>query len=460
MTEATAGSRAAAVYQWVLLAGLLAMLAANLPGHLSYDSVVQLFEGRTGERRTWAPAVLSWLLGRFDRVVPGTGLYVTTSAALLTASLASLASLRPRASWLAVPVALAAVLTPQFMVYQAIVWKDVLFANLAVAGFICLAHAAARWPRRAARALALGLALVFLATATLVRQNGVIAVVFAALALAWTARRRGWRAAGAWGIGGLAATLLLAQVIGVAVQPRAAPMSADADRGVRVLQHYDIVGAAAQDSAQRLEVIAAASPQARDVILAEGRRVYSAERVDNFGASPTLGPALWKLPSQVVAAQWRAIVFGDAPAYVKHRLAAFRQVLLTPRLDRCLAVHVGVEGSAGMLATLAIAPVQEPQDKAMHAYAARFYATPVYSHLTYAVLALVFGAVLLVRGRPADVAMAGLLGAALAFAASFLAISVACDYRYLYVLDLAAMTGALYLSLDPKSGRERKAGAA
>jgi hypothetical protein len=45
--------------------------------------------------------------------------------------------------------------------------------------------------------------------------------------------------------------------------------------------------------------------------------------------------------------------------------------------------------------------------------------------------------------------MAGALG----FAASFLVISIACDYRYLYFLDLAAMTGVLYLALDPRLKR-------
>jgi hypothetical protein len=28
-------------------------------------------------------------------------------------------------------------------------------------------------------------------------------------------------------------------------------------------------------------------------------------------------------------------------------------------------------------------------------------------------------------------------------------LSIACDYRYLYALDLAGITGTLYLALDP-----------
>ena len=64
------------------------------------------------------------------------------------------------------------------------------------------------------------------------------------------------------------------------------------------------------------------------------------------------------------------------------------------------------------------------------------------------------------RYGPADLAMAGLRGGSLAFAASFFVISIACDYRYLYLVDMAAVTGVLYLALDPAISRptERRRG--
>ena len=52
-------------------------------------------------------------------------------------------------------------------------------------------------------------------------------------------------------------------------------------------------------------------------------------------------------------------------------------------------------------------------------------------------------AFLLWRRRDMDLMAASLLAAALAFTASFFVVSIACDYRYLYFLDLAAMAGAL-----------------
>ena len=77
---------------------------------------------------------------------------------------------------------------------------------------------------------------------------------------------------------------------------------------------------------------------------------------------------------------------------------------------------------------------------------ARFIGTPVLSHLLFAALALVLMILLLRRGQGSDIAVAGLAAAGLVFCLSFFVISIACDYRYLYFLDLAAMTGALKLA--------------
>jgi predicted PurR-regulated permease PerM len=52
--------------------------------------------------------------------------------------------------------------------------------------------------------------------------------------------------------------------------------------------------------------------------------------------------------------------------------------------------------------------------------------------------------------------MVGLIGAALGFTASFAVISLACDYRYLYFLDLAAVAALLYVALDPPFSRPRR----
>lgn len=439
----------------VLAVGLVVMLAWNLPGHLSVDSVIQLYEGQTSVRQTWAPAIVSWLLGAFDEALAGTGLYIAACSTLLVASLLSLLDLRGKATWFTPFVALAFVVTPQFMLYQGVVWKDVLFANLVVGAFVALAHAARNWGQGRDR-IALAGALVCLVLATLARQNGVIVTVAAAVALGWMARAGGLRSALRWGLGGLVLTLALAAVLNVVVEPRHASSKLRPDKAPRILQHYDVIGAAAHDRSIRLDIIGASNPASRDILLGKGVAAYSPARVETLDADPQVRKALWKLPDAVMGDQWRDVVEHHFGAYLAHRLDVFAQVVATPRLALCLPVHVGVAGPPEMLKELRLAARQDPQDGELARYAARFFPTPVYSHLFYAAAALAMAGFFLLRRDPADGPMAAMLIGGLGFAASFLAISVACDYRYLYVLDLTAMAGALYLSLDPQLGRRKR----
>src|SRR3954469_2971964 len=122
----------------ILLAGFAAMLALTAPGQLTYDSVQQLASGRSGAYNSWHPPVMAWLLGVFDAVVPGTLLFLLFQTLLLLGAWLALLPLKQRSAG-TVLVALAIVLTPQFVMFQGQIWKDILGANAAIAGFTSLA---------------------------------------------------------------------------------------------------------------------------------------------------------------------------------------------------------------------------------------------------------------------------------------------------------------------------------
>lgn len=454
--EASGAPLTARAYRWVLTAGLLGSLAANLPGHMSVDSVIALQEGRSGVRQTWAPAAFSATLKVFDALLAGTGLYVAFSSGLLFASLMALPGVRRRSSWVAVTLAGLAVVTPQLLIYQGIVWRDVLFANLVIAGFVLLARADSRWAEGRPWASLSG-AVLCLALAAAVRQNGIILVLFAAAALASMARAAGWRARLGWGFGGFAVTAALALAINALSQPGQTAEHLRPGAEALILQHYDIVGAVAHRPGLNLKKISAVSPEAAARIAAEGPRLYTPTRVDTLDADPEFRRTLWKLPDAAVAKQWRDLIEHHPRAYLAHRLDVFRWTFLTPDLGRCLPVQVGISGPDELIEDLEIDDAPLPKDAALAAYARRFFGTPVFSHLAWAAAAAACAAVLLARRAPGDAPVAALLAGALAFAASFALISVACDYRYLYLVDLSAITGVLYLALDLRFGRARAA---
>ena len=69
MTAGTATDWPRRTAAGILIAGWVTMVALGAPGQLSYDSVTQLADGRSGEYDTWHPPVMAALLGLFDRIL-------------------------------------------------------------------------------------------------------------------------------------------------------------------------------------------------------------------------------------------------------------------------------------------------------------------------------------------------------------------------------------------------------
>ena len=436
-----------------LIIGFLVCLGLNLPGHLSYDSVMQLWQGRTGLYNSWHPPVMAWMLGLADSLIQGASLFVVFDAALLYGGFLIVLGLHRRPAWAGLAVALVWMLSAQGLIYPAIVWKDVLFAGATTAGFAALAQAEARWADRRARLAWLGAAVLLLALAALARQNGAVVVVLAVLALGWIAarndRKARVRSALVHGLGALVAIGLVVTAADIGLALRSDGELAALDQ-LEDLQTYDLSGAVKAQPSLRLDIIGDENPELEARIRADGARVYSPERLDSIQLQKPLQAALADTSARTIAAQWADLVFHHPALYLQVRAESFRWTFLTPHLDRCLPFVIGVTGPQPWLGRLGVARKIRPQDAWLEDYADGLVGTPLYSHAVYAVLAVVLIVVLWLRRRPGDIAIGALQAGALAFVASFFVIGVSCDYRYLYLLDVAAMVGAFHLALDPR----------
>jgi hypothetical protein len=420
----------------VLLAGFAVMLAMNAPGQMSYDSVAQFADGRSGSYNSWHPPVMAFLLGLFDALVPGTLLFLIFQSLLLLAAMLALLGLQRR-GWASVGVAAAIILTPQWLLFQGQIWKDILFTDAAIAGFAALAVFAQQG--RIAWLILSGL-LLTLAAAT--RQNGVVLLPVAAVALTFIARRTG-KSGWVHGLCFLLATMGLGAGISLALTARG-DGGDGAKAQLRLGQSYDLAGALTRDPALPLPPLAMADPKLDALLRSRGAALYSPLRNDPFAADPQISRALAEAPDGVIAGAWRSLVLGHPLLYLRTRLAVFDAVLRTPDSQACHFWYAGIDGPPGLLRQLGLTARIRPQDRALTGYAQLFAATPVYSHLAWGTLALILLAVLLRRGAPADLAVAGLLTGALLFVLTFVIISIACDYRYLVFLDLSAMAALLY----------------
>jgi hypothetical protein len=432
----------------VLGAAFVATVAVNWPGHLSYDSAEQLLEGRVGLYNTWHPPVMAWLLGVFDRIVPGAGLFVLFDAALGFGALFAL-MLLGRVRWRTVAVGVGIAFLPQMLLYQGVVWKDVLFADAAVAGFVCLAVTAARW-RTGGEAAAVGMFLL-LSLGALTRQNGLVVLPFATGALFWIARWHGGsrRTALVAAGGGLAVMIVIVAAATLALERRSNGDSGPAEQ-MHVLAFYDLSGAVAANPGLRMDVLVDDDPDLEATIRTRGATLWSPVRNDPIMSDPAIQEALTNPhgDTDALVAQWRALIADHPWTYMRVRAADFLEVFATPDIAAARPVFTGVEAPASLLDPLRIAPRKDGRDRVLEAYGKALFGTPVWSHVTFAAAAIACLVLMLRRRNPTDIAIAALLASALAFSASFFIISISCDYRYLYFLDLSALAALFYLSLD------------
>lgn len=412
------------------------MLALNWPGQMSYDSVSQLAEARAGFYHSWHPPVMAWLMGLFDDIVTGTGLFVLFNGLMALFAFWTFAQPR-RASALSVLLALLVMLTPQWLLYEGIVWKDVLFASAALAGFAALGRAVrgkAQWYVPAILALAL---------AMMTRQNGLVIVPVAAAMLGVILWRRVTPRRALGGALLFAGLVTIIAFSGEALLALRGDHGADAADEIRVAQSYDLAGMLSRDPQMRLTRMETGDAPLAQLLRTRGVALYTPVWVDPLMNDDTLHEAITAAPPGLVFGQWRDAMLAYPRLYLAHRWAVFSWVVGTPDLEACHALYTGVDGPPAVMAALGLKPVWRPQDQLHNNYGELLRGTPVFSHLLFGALALVLLVFLVWRRRDMDLVAAGLVAAALAFAMSFFVVSIACDYRYLDFLDLAAMAGAL-----------------
>ncbi|MBR0673830.1 hypothetical protein [Neoroseomonas soli] len=434
----------------------LVTLAANAPGQLSFDSVVQLMEGRSGNYAGAHPPLMSALLGAFDHVLPGTALYLVFASALFYLPLiALLNTARPRRPWhwLCAVGLVALLASPLMLIYQGTVWKDVLFANLSVTCFACLAFSARQGRSRLSLLAALAGAVLAAALAAGIRQNGLVVPLTAAIALVIQIRQTGQRTSTALRRG--LAFLLLAVGVQLGAQhlvqaTAARPIPGSLGWGLPVIHRFDVVGMVAHGAA--VPARDSIPPEDAHRIGEAAARGYHPSRVEAMDSDAEMRAFLRNLHKPMLMQLWWDMLRAEPLAWLRHRAAVFRWVVLPPDVRLCLPVHLGVEGPPAAVGALGLAVGVRPQDQALYRYAAAAFGTPLFLNLTWiAFAAILLGILLRRRCRvPGDAAMAALLGAAIGFAGSFALIGIACDVRYLFLVPTAVCAALAHVSRGPE----------
>ena len=428
----------------ILLMGFSATLIVNYPGHFEFDSIRQLIEGQRGLYSNWHPPVMSWLLGVADAIEHGGALFVVLDAAMAFGAVVSLLWLMQKPSWFAVPAAVSCVALPQLFLFQAIVWKDILFADSCLVGFILLSHAAAHWKLRVWRFALIAASSIFMVLAVLTRQNGAVILPCAAVALGViTAQRTSWRPGLLYATAFLFSCTALTLGANAALQSRATK-ALGATEQIEDLQLYDIGGMLHRRGDLKLVVLEQESPALAQLLRRRGARLYTPVGHDRLTDDPGIRSHIISSVS-VVGRQWFALLLSYPGTYLAVRAQDFGWLFLSEHPDQCLTYAVGVIGPAADLKAAGLKWRYDDRDRWLdESYAAPLVRTLILSHPLFAVIGLICMVVCMTRRRPADIAITGLVMATMLYALSYFVIAISCQYRYLYPLDLSAIAAGFY----------------
>jgi hypothetical protein len=433
--------RAAAWF--VLLAGAVGAgltLWFHFPGHVSTDASMQLWEAWLGESVTWNPPAMSAMLRWLGGGPEAAGRMMTLNAVLTYGALAGTGAwllARNRGShqvlpWIRALLVVLVLANPVLFLYLGIVWKDVLFSTLVVAGTAlglaaCATQGRGRWTMAV-------LSAAVLAVSVGVRQQGIfMAPVLVAIPVIAVAGMRGmdlrtrvWSALVPVAVF-VAMSLLIPAAVARTIHT---PPEYGSKVGFQGLMQYDTAGMVALSRTPTAALPVPVSEELR----ADVRRVYSPDRSDFMWTSDAVTRWLSEPGYEGVRQRWRTLVANEPAAYVRHKFGAFRSILNLDGVMACLPVHVGVDGPHENLRAIGFEPGLDRYDQSLYYFAKSIFRWPVYRHWVYVVALLAAGVATLAFMRRSRL-KAGIIVAGVATALlylSFLPTSIACDFRYLF----------------------------
>lgn len=433
---------------------LIAAIGLNYPGHLSVDSIVQLSEARRGIYESFHPPFTTWLLGIADSIVSGTGLYIILNATIHAVSLAWLVRLMPRITWLGLCALALWAVWPITLIYDGIVWKDVLFANMAMLG----ASASFAYTKNK-NAINLIYVVIIAALLMLIRQHGLLISVLLCISVCVVITPKSGSSASlkrtiAFSALLIAAALLFSQLILFLIAiSLSSPPSRGTSTGLILLMVYDIAGILANApglTTADFRLFADAKVDMPKLLL-ELRGTYAASRIDSLTPN-----ALWSIvPSNsnifpLVAKQWWHLVLSEPWAYISHRSNVFSWALGFRDQLQCLPIHLGtIKEPKALFAALALTQGESAFGHRLYLYARPGINTPMFAPASYCAVIAFIMLSLMRQWREHAVAL-GFGTGCLLFCAAYAVVGLACDFRYMYVAVPAAFWLLIYrVSLKP-----------
>lgn len=411
------------------------------PGHLSFDSLVQLREARAGQFTDWHPPAMAALWRGLDFLLPGPGGMLLLHLGLFWGGLYLIFTrIFPKRPWRAAALTLLMGIYPPVLGLIGTVWKDV--GMLAALTFAFGATLAARDAMGAGRRTWIAAGALALLYATLVRHNAIFAVIPLAWALATALPRR-------------RKLSYVALCAGLALAPALVQRALVAESG-RTFVHQNIwlhdLTAISLAERENLFPPAWRAGQGYPETLDELRAVYREDGVTSLSCcdatTPRFRMARDRVELRELERAWWSAIARAPGAYLHHRWMVTRSQFGIAR-DLCNPYHPGIDPNPE-----GIALVNPGADALLMRVPAAFRETVLFRgwfHLLFCAGAL---AVLWRGGRIAGRNRGpcrALAASGLAYAGAYFFISTSCDFRMLcWLVMTSALLQGIVLLASPR----------
>jgi hypothetical protein len=401
---------------------------------------------------------MSFLLGISNAIVPGTGLFIILNTAIFYISIFLYSQGLPRVSWFTTLLTIGICLNHLVLIYNGIVWKDVLFANLCLLGFASTLFSYRRYhPTRWGIGASI-ISLFAFALSMLLRPQGILVAFTGVLILSLN-----WQSHLFFNYKGnpnvshflkrliipvllhLLVCLVLAKLMTGIVALTAVSYSTNtAVIGTRILLVYDIAGIVYREPETPLSVFQALTVNTT-ALQAEILRHYTSSRFDYLSSPGLVYKYLQETSTSDLSKQWVQAISARPLAYISHRISLFSWQMGLHDQAQCLPNWLGVSREpANVIQDLKLNLKESQFVSTLYVYAQKFINTFFNAPLTYLVLSICGLGILSRHVNPKTLPIIGLAIAGIVFALTYLFIGIACDLRYVYFSIVAGMITGLY----------------
>ena len=427
-------------YIVTLIATFFITIGIHFPGQISFDSIVQIYEGKSNSYISNQPPFMSFILNMCR--VPWSDepqLFLVLNCGIFFLSMILFIDEMKSDYYFRSIIVLLIGFFPVIFIYNGIIWKDVFFTNLCLAGFAFLYKSTKNNTR-----YNVIIAMLFFSMGSLARQQGFIVFITSICLLPLLFRKQhNIRLTGI----SLIVFVMIHTGFGIFIGLTSKQVSdAPVSGGIFQITTYDLVGIAANSNNADFRYIIDNNLCDLDGIYYKAK-FYGADRIDwlNDKDEKRTNPFDKMATHQLVFA-WIDAIYRNPLAYMTHRYNVFMWQIGFKNVCDCLPYYIGISQEPQSYLNKLIIRNEGTGSTGYLKQYGKFFIN-LFRPFIYVLLSII----LLLKSffdRQKNWLNITMQLSSIVYSFSYVVIGIACDFRYLYYTVPVSLFGIVLLFSD------------